>query len=143
MGAPGAADTQTNCAATERTDIRWDPRQWVCSDGRHENKPNHRLSEQRFLNFCHVQASPTRLLPPGYQQNQMGSAGALPRASAGGDRRVRDGLVRDKIVDVDGCGSLLCVWGRTKSATGQMGAPHAAEQKRKVAALLRTCCFTS
>lgn len=36
VGAPGAADTQTNCAATERTGIRWDPGQWVCSDGRHQ-----------------------------------------------------------------------------------------------------------
>lgn len=35
-----------------------------------------------------------------------------------------------------------CVWGRTKSATGQM-VPHTQSNKRKVAVLLRTRFFTS
>lgn len=40
-----------------------------------------------------VQANQARLLPPGRQQNFMGSTGAVPGAEAGGDRGVRDGVV--------------------------------------------------
>lgn len=94
------------------------------------------------MDFHHVKARQTRLLPSGYQQNQMGSAGAVPRPSAGGDRRVRDGLVSDK--SVDGCvdGWCVCV-GQNKELDRTDGATHAAEQKRSGRAARNTRCFTS
>lgn len=120
----------------------------MCSDGRHELKPNTSLSSRTiYVNITEWddEAGQTWLLSPRRQQNLMGSTGAVPGPAAGGDRGVRDGVV-------SGC-ECCFIWSlvtkRDTMGGGQMVAnwpPSCAlrpNKRKSVRAPPNTCCFTS
>lgn len=112
--------------------LRWDPGQWVCSDGRHDtNQTIGSPGEISEFLPCPSESDPVTTARISTKPNGKCRSATETFGRWGPARTGRSGKGQGR-----GCGWLwitgvcVCVWGRTKSATGQMG-PHTPPNKRQ------------